>query len=180
MLTFSQRLVLSDRIVEFERREVVIGQERHRLSPLEAAALAYLADRPYQPVSREELLREVWGYAPQVRSRAADITISRLRQRIEADPRRPRHLLTVRGIGYRFIPTSTLEPTKSLPAPLAPAEPMLVGQPPRPLGTLVGRLTEIAALWASQERLVVVQGPPGVGKTRLVLSYAEQCVEQSQ
>ena len=168
MLSFSQRLTLSDRTIEFGRREVLVGRERHRLSPLEAAALAYLAERPHQPISREELLREVWGYAPQVRSRAADITISRLRQRIESDPRRPRHLLTVRGVGYRFVPTDQASPSSPPAATAAPQG----GQPPRPLSEMLGREAELAALTGTSARLQVVQGPAGIGKTRLVLAHA--------
>ncbi|MFT4979812.1 MAG: DNA-binding winged helix-turn-helix (wHTH) protein, partial [Myxococcota bacterium] len=175
MHPFSKRLILCDRTVEFGRREVLFGDERLRLSPLEAAALAYLSERPGQPVTREELLREVWGYAPQVRSRAADITISRLRQQIEADPRRPRHLVTVRGVGYRFEPIER-SPTASAP----PDRPPTPGRPPRPLGVLIGRAAELSALRAAAGRLVVIQGPPGVGKTRLVLAHAASLEERGQ
>ena len=53
--------------------------------------------------SREELLREVWGLRQGGQARTVDNFVAQLRAKLEADPDRPRHLLTVRGTGYRFV-----------------------------------------------------------------------------
>ncbi|MDZ7374173.1 MAG: response regulator transcription factor [candidate division KSB1 bacterium] len=70
----------------------------------ELELLRYLVERPNRSVSREELLNEVWGYQHYPISRTVDNFILRLRKHIEEDPARPRHILTVHGIGYRFVP----------------------------------------------------------------------------
>ena len=71
----------------------------------EMEVLSYLFANSERPVSREELLSSVWGYAREldIETRTVDIHIAKLRRKIEADPKSPRHLLTVRGAGYRLI-----------------------------------------------------------------------------
>jgi DNA-binding response OmpR family regulator len=71
----------------------------------EIELLAYLAQHPDRPVSREELLLKVWGYARnlEIETRTVDIHIAKLRRKIEPDPKTPRNLLTVRGAGYRLL-----------------------------------------------------------------------------
>ena len=71
----------------------------------EAEMLGYLASLGDRPASRDELLEEVWGYsgALNMETRTVDIHIAKLRRKIEANPSRPRHLVTVRGVGYRLI-----------------------------------------------------------------------------
>ncbi|MCB0322865.1 MAG: response regulator transcription factor [Bdellovibrionales bacterium] len=66
--------------------------------------LRYLLEHSERPVSREELLEEVWGYAraSQVETRTVDIHVAKLRRKIEADPKNPSVLMTVRGEGYRL------------------------------------------------------------------------------
>lgn len=66
--------------------------------------LAYLAEHSERPVSREELLTKIWGYARNldIETRTVDIHIAKLRRKIEADPRNPVNLVTVRGAGYRL------------------------------------------------------------------------------
>jgi DNA-binding response OmpR family regulator len=99
------------RMVELERCRVdlvsgaVYGlDDELTLSSRERLLLAYLADRPSVDVSRDELLTRVWGYSDQVMSRAVDTAVHRLRDKLELDPERPRHLLTAFGVGYRFEP----------------------------------------------------------------------------
>ena len=65
--------------------------------------LGYLATRSEQPVDRETLHREVWGYRATVVSRALDTTVRRLRLKIESDPSKPMHLITVHGMGYQWV-----------------------------------------------------------------------------
>lgn len=71
----------------------------------EMAVLSYLHANSERPVSREELLAGVWGYAREldIETRTVDIHVAKLRRKIEADPKAPRHLLTIRGAGYRLV-----------------------------------------------------------------------------
>lgn len=72
------------------------------LSMREFELLKYLVTHRGRVVSRDELLREVWGYEPSVASRTVDTHVGWLRQKLEADPAEPRWIVTVRGVGYRF------------------------------------------------------------------------------
>ncbi|MBX2802226.1 MAG: winged helix-turn-helix domain-containing protein [Myxococcales bacterium] len=102
--------------------QLVVGHDgsRTRLTTREAELLGYLVARPGQTVSRSELLEQVWGYAPSVVSRASDTTLTRLREKVERDPKNPVHLITDFGAGYRFAPLggpAPVEPTEVEPAP---------------------------------------------------------------
>jgi two-component system, OmpR family, alkaline phosphatase synthesis response regulator PhoP len=74
------------------------------LRPKEYALLMALVRRDGRVVTRDELLQEVWGYSAEVVSRTVDTHIAELRRKLEADPREPRHLITVRKTGFRFEP----------------------------------------------------------------------------
>jgi DNA-binding response OmpR family regulator len=74
-----------------------------RLTLMEAALLRHLITNAGRVVSRKSLLEEVWGLQEDTDTRAIDNFIVRLRKYIEDEPARPRHLLTVRGVGYRFV-----------------------------------------------------------------------------
>jgi len=104
----TQTLALESGVVNLQTGVVFSADDEVRLSTRELALLAYLAARPGRVVTRTELLTEVWGYAPNVASRAADDTMRRLRSRVERIPSRPRHLQTVHRTGYRFIPAAPL------------------------------------------------------------------------
>jgi DNA-binding response OmpR family regulator len=97
-------LELSGIRIDLARHTVTRDGETLTLTTKEAELLAYLRDRPGQAVERDDLLREVWGYRGGVRSRSVDNAVLRLRAKIERDPARPRHVLTVHGAGYRFEP----------------------------------------------------------------------------
>jgi two-component system response regulator RegX3 len=73
----------------------------------EMEVLVYLHAHHARPVPREELLARVWGYANhlEIETRTVDIHVAKLRRKIEVDPKDPRHLVTVRGAGYRLIRT---------------------------------------------------------------------------
>jgi len=89
--------------VHFNRLELRVGEQVMPLTLMEANLLRYLIDREGQPVSRKAMLEEVWGLHEDTDTRAIDNFIVRLRRYIERDPSKPRHLLTVRGVGYRFV-----------------------------------------------------------------------------
>lgn len=73
------------------------------LSPKEAAMLRLLRQRQGRAVSRADFLREVWGGSAFVGDRTIDMHVLNLRQKLEQDPKAPRHLLTVHGVGYRLV-----------------------------------------------------------------------------
>ncbi len=74
------------------------------LSPLEFALLLTFLRQPGVVLSRATLLRDVWGHAPDIQTRTVDLHISELRRKIEPEPSRPRHIVTVFKTGYRFDP----------------------------------------------------------------------------
>ena len=78
------------------------GQELE-LSPREFEILRYLIRRRGEIVTRDQLLDEVWGYESSPVTRTVDNHIARLRQKIEQDPSNPQHIVTVHGLGYRFV-----------------------------------------------------------------------------
>jgi DNA-binding response OmpR family regulator len=91
-----------DVVVRFDRFEVVTPRATKRLTTREMALLRALIDREGEAVTRGKLLEEVWGLRPDTQTRVVDSFIVRLRRSIEPNPARPRHILSVRGHGYRF------------------------------------------------------------------------------
>ncbi len=92
-----------DKSVHFDRLELHVRDQVFPLTLMEANVLRYLVEHQGQRVSRKAMLSEVWGLHEDTDTRAIDNFIVRLRRYIEDDPTRPRHLLTVRGVGYRFV-----------------------------------------------------------------------------
>jgi DNA-binding response OmpR family regulator len=89
-------------IYNAEQRAEVQGRPVD-LTPTEFALLTYLAKRGERPTSKEELLQEVWGYSDVENSNLVELAVRRLRTKIEDSPSHPRRVLTVRGIGYKYI-----------------------------------------------------------------------------
>ncbi len=89
--------------IDFDALEIRVGDRLTRLTLMEAELLRYLLDRAGKVVSRKEILEEVWRVREDTDTRAIDNFIVRLRRYLEDDPVRPKHLLTVRGVGYRFL-----------------------------------------------------------------------------
>jgi len=81
-----------------------VDGNRERLTEKELGILRLLVERPNEPVPRAEIVDRLWPPADPPTARTIDNFIVRLRRRIEEDPSRPRHLLTVFGVGYRFVP----------------------------------------------------------------------------
>jgi len=93
----------SGKTIDFSKSELRVGDRIVHLTMMEADLLRYLIKREGQAVSRQKLLEDVWGLREDTDTRAIDNFIVRLRRYIEDDPSEPNHLLTVRGVGYRFV-----------------------------------------------------------------------------
>ena len=91
--------------IDTENLSGLNGSEEIAFTKREIEVLSYLARNSERPVSREELLLKVWGYARglDIETRTVDIHIAKLRRKIEADPKQPEKLITVRGAGYRIV-----------------------------------------------------------------------------
>ncbi len=89
--------------IDFDSLELRVGERTVRLTLMEADLLRYLIAHENEAVSRRKMLEDVWGLREDTDTRAIDNFIVRLRKYIENDPANPRHLLTVRGVGYRFV-----------------------------------------------------------------------------
>ena len=92
-----------DKTIDFNTLELRVRGEAFPLTLMEVNVLRYLVEHEGKPVSRKRMLDEVWGLHEDTDTRAIDNFIVRLRRYIEDDPTHPRHLLTVRGVGYRFV-----------------------------------------------------------------------------
>ena len=91
------------RHVDFRNQVLRRGRAEQPLTLMEATLLRYLVQHAGETVSRRTLLEEVWGVRQDTDTRTVDNFVARLRRYIEAEPAHPRHLLTVRGVGYRFV-----------------------------------------------------------------------------
>lgn len=89
--------------IDFRKHEVTRGGEPVNLSTRELDVLKYMIQREGEVVSRDNLLDEVWGYDTFPTTRTVDNYILTIRKKIEKDPSRPAHLLTVHSAGYKFI-----------------------------------------------------------------------------
>ncbi len=92
------------RTIRFDLLELAAPNRLTHLTLMEADLLRYFTDREGQVISRKEILEQVWRVHEDTDTRAIDNFIVRLRRYIEDDPANPQHLVTVRGIGYRFLP----------------------------------------------------------------------------
>ncbi len=89
--------------VDFDKFEVTVGGKVHNLTTQEMQLLRYFIAREGKVLSRYDILEEVWDHNPDVTVRTIDNFVLRLRRIIEANPAEPRHILSVRGTGYRFV-----------------------------------------------------------------------------
>jgi len=90
--------------IDMTGREVTVGEERVGLSAKEFDLLCLLARSPERAFTREQILEKVWGWDFEGTARTVDNFILSLRNKIEADPSRPRYIKTVRQVGYKFEP----------------------------------------------------------------------------
>lgn len=98
-----EQFVFNNRVIDFDNLELRTPQQTIRLTLMEAQLLRYLVKHEGNVVSRKAILEKVWGLNEDTDTRAIDNFIVRLRKYIEDDPSKPQHVLTVRGVGYRFV-----------------------------------------------------------------------------
>jgi DNA-binding response OmpR family regulator len=94
-----------DKVVDFQNLQLRAGNQVIPLTMMESDLLRCLIRNSGHPVSRKQILQEVWNLREDTDTRAIDNFIVRLRRYIEQEPAKPRYLLTVRGVGYRFMPS---------------------------------------------------------------------------
>ena len=102
--TQEQRLAFNGLEIDSATRVVTKKGKPLRLTAREFELLWFLASHPERVFSRDNLMRRVWGYSAALDTGTVTVHVRRLREKIEDDPSRPRHLETVWGVGYRFSP----------------------------------------------------------------------------
>ncbi|MEA2632156.1 MAG: two-component system, OmpR family, operon response regulator KdpE, partial [Chloroflexota bacterium] len=118
-----QRLVLGPALsLELHRREAVVDGTAVALTPTESRLLYALAANLGRTLSTETLLDRGWAETEDADPSYLWVTMRRLRQKLEADPNRPRHLLTVRGVGYRLVGSDAEATSATAATPTAPAD----------------------------------------------------------
>jgi DNA-binding response OmpR family regulator len=100
----AEEVQLGAATIEIGSRHVRRGEKRVQLRPKEFDLFCFLWAAGGTVVSKDQLLRNVWGFKCEVETRTLDFHVATLREKIESDPSHPVHLLTVRGVGYRLIP----------------------------------------------------------------------------
>ena len=98
-----EQLQFGDVAIDFQRFEARKGDDKLTMTRKEFGVLQFLAAREGKVVSRAELLAEVWGHDHYPTTRTVDNHVASLRSKLEDNPSTPIHLITVRGIGYRFV-----------------------------------------------------------------------------
>ncbi len=152
----SGQVVLRGAVADLHRSVVRrTGQPEERLTGLEARLLGYLAARAPRVVGREELQEQVWDHRQPLETRTVEVTVGRLRKKLEVDPSRPVSLLTVRGSGYRVVREEGAGPQRPVAAP-------------------VGRDDLLASLSAEARTggITTLYGAPGVGKSTVLRALA--------
>lgn len=96
-------LSFDDVFIDFKTLRAFKGNVELELSAREFELLRYLSAKPDIPITRDELLDMVWGYSNYPSTRTVDNFVARLRQKIEMVPEDPQHIITVHGVGYKFV-----------------------------------------------------------------------------
>jgi two-component system alkaline phosphatase synthesis response regulator PhoP len=89
--------------VDFRRAEVLVDGRAVDLSAKELQLLRYFLEHRGETLSRQELLDAVWGWSVASSTRTVDVHVAGLRRKLEPDPRQPRYILTLHGLGYKFV-----------------------------------------------------------------------------
>ncbi|MFN8061952.1 MAG: response regulator transcription factor [Vicinamibacterales bacterium] len=98
-----ESVTIGDLDVNFRTHQAHRGEERVFLTPRELDLLRYFVVRKGEVVTRDQILNEVWGYEEVPSTRTIDNFVAKLRQKIETSPHQPVHILTVHGLGYKFV-----------------------------------------------------------------------------
>jgi DNA-binding response OmpR family regulator len=99
----AERLTFGKASLDMSSLELEANGRKHQLTTMEANLLRYFITHSGQALSRKKILEDVWGLREDTDTRAIDNFIARLRKYIEKHPAVPKHLLTVRGVGYKFV-----------------------------------------------------------------------------
>ncbi len=91
--------------IDRRTNRLIIDDEVRGLTPMETDLMWALAENAGNVVRSEDLLQDIWGYPPGIKTRTLDVHIGRLRKKLGEDGRNPRHIITVRSVGYRFEPS---------------------------------------------------------------------------
>jgi two-component system, OmpR family, alkaline phosphatase synthesis response regulator PhoP len=97
------RFQFGEVVVDTRKAEVTRGGEAVDLSAREFLLLKYFVEHKDETLTREQLLNDVWGYHATPTTRTVDVHVAWLRQKIEPSPKLPRHILTIHGLGYKFV-----------------------------------------------------------------------------
>jgi DNA-binding response OmpR family regulator len=95
-------ITIGDFVINLDRREVFLGERKIELTPKEFDLVACLVQHRGKVLSREMLLDSVWGYEYYGDNRIVNVTVARIRDKLETDPATPQYIITVRGAGYLF------------------------------------------------------------------------------
>jgi DNA-binding response OmpR family regulator len=96
--------VIGDVTIDPSAHTLSRGEEAEQLSFYEVELLKLLYERKGQPVSRDDILRRIWGIDGNPTNRTVDNFVVKLRKKVESEPAQPRHILTVYGLGYKLVP----------------------------------------------------------------------------
>jgi DNA-binding response OmpR family regulator len=99
----ADEFTFAGKTVDFQKLQLRNGKQVFQLTLMETDLLRYLIRNAGRPVARREILEQVWNLKEDTDTRAIDNFIVRLRRYIETDPTKPKHLITVRGLGYQFV-----------------------------------------------------------------------------
>jgi DNA-binding response OmpR family regulator len=100
----SETLQFAGKTLDLKAMELRVGDRSYHLTVMECELLKYLVQNAGQAVSRKAILEDVWDLHEETDTRAIDNFIVRLRRYVEDDPAKPKHVLTVRGVGYKLVP----------------------------------------------------------------------------
>jgi len=98
-----EQISFAGKKLDLEALELHVGDRKYQLTQMECDLLQYLVKKAGKAVSRKSILEEVWDLHEDTDTRAIDNFVVRLRRYIETDPTKPKHLVTVRGVGYKFL-----------------------------------------------------------------------------
>ncbi len=98
-----EQITFAGKKLDLEALELHVGDKQYQLTQMECDLLQYLVKKAGKAVSRKSILEDVWDLHEDTDTRAIDNFIVRLRRYLEADPTKPKHLVTVRGVGYKFV-----------------------------------------------------------------------------